>query len=308
MRVIVLGGTGFIGSQLLQQISEKPWEVGVLHRGRTPLNGNGETREILGDQHQDLPEQAKAIRDFGPDWVVDLIGYTAQDAWNRIEAFAGMDTRWLLISSGDVYRSYGIFKDGGSPLAGPDDEGAPLRRQLFPYRQVGASYDELVFNYDKILVERLLQSQWNWRTLTLRLPAVFGPGDRQGRFRDYLDAMRRGVATIAIDRERAPWRWSHTHVSNVAAAIIRILEEQPAEGGVYNLAEKEAPTEVEIAQYLAEQLGWAGAFQLVERQALLAQRQLPGNFDQDLVLDGAKFRERFNFAFPVPIWQGLLEM
>jgi len=308
MKVLILGGTGFIGSPLLEQLSKKNWKVGVLHRGRTPLAGSDNIREVLCDQRESLTEQAANLRAFAPDWVVDLIGYTAQDAWNRIQAFAGMDTRWLLISSGDVYRSYGVFKDGGSPLVGSDDERAPLRRRLFPYRQADAPYDELVFNYDKILVERLLQSQTDWRTVILRLPAVFGPGDRQRRFQDYLDAMRRGVARIPIDRQRAPWRWSHTQVSNVAAAIIRILEAQPAEEGIYNLAEREAPSEVEIAQYLAEQVDWAGAFQLVERQALPAPQRLPGNFDQDLVLDGAKFRERFNFTFPVPIWQGLARM
>jgi nucleoside-diphosphate-sugar epimerase len=72
MRVLVIGGTRFIGPRLVHRLAATEHEVCVFHRGQTTAVLPPAARSILGDRHR-LADHAGEFRRFGPDVVVDMI-------------------------------------------------------------------------------------------------------------------------------------------------------------------------------------------------------------------------------------------
>src|SRR5215831_5844367 len=105
MRVLVIGGTRFIGPRLVRRLAAAGHEVAVFHRGQTTAALPPSARSLLGDRRR-LADHAGEFRRFGPDVVVDMIPFTEQDALSVVAAFRGVAGRLVAISSGDVYRAY----------------------------------------------------------------------------------------------------------------------------------------------------------------------------------------------------------
>lgn len=237
MRVIVIGGTRFIGPHVVRGVEARGHDVVVLHRG----TNCDDPRHIHRDR-LDLP------RDLRGDLVIDMWCMTEAHATSAAEHFRG--ERYIVLSSGDVYRNYDGLR---RRLTTPPDrvplaEDAPLRGTFYPYRDVLP--DPLYLEYDKILVERALASD---RTTVLRLPAVYGPGDEQHRFEAWIDAIDRGEA-VPMTAARAAWRWTHGFVENVADAILLAAFDERAAGRTYNVGDPDGPTQAEWVALLGGQV------------------------------------------------------
>ena len=89
MRVLIIGGTNFIGPPLVRRLVGLGHEVAVFHRGRAPADLPTGVGHIHGDRH-DLGAQAAEFRRFSPAVVVDLIAYTEADATGLVETFRGL--------------------------------------------------------------------------------------------------------------------------------------------------------------------------------------------------------------------------
>ncbi|MFM9735660.1 NAD-dependent epimerase/dehydratase family protein, partial [Streptomyces niveiscabiei] len=85
----------------------------------------------------------------------------------------------------------------------------------------------------------------------LRLPMVYGPGDRQHRLWSYLKRMDDRRPAILMGATQARWRTTRGYVENVAAAIALAVTDDRAAGRIYNVAELDAPEEAEWAQQIA---------------------------------------------------------
>ncbi len=70
MRVLVIGGTGFIGPHITRELIRRDHDVTVFHRGRTSMAPGA--LEILGDR-QRLSESTDNLRALAPDVVVDVV-------------------------------------------------------------------------------------------------------------------------------------------------------------------------------------------------------------------------------------------
>ncbi len=101
MRVLVLGGTGFIGSRVVTRLAGMGHEVAVFNRGRTKADLPLRVRRLIGDQAE-LGDHVQAFRDFAPDVVVGMRLMTEREANAFAGAFAGLACRALVIGSMDV--------------------------------------------------------------------------------------------------------------------------------------------------------------------------------------------------------------
>ena len=122
MRVMVLGGTRFIGAAVVEELHANGHELLVVHRGEHEPADLPEV-DHLHAQRQDLPQLRGPVDDFDPEAVVDNCAYSAADAETALAA-VGDDVRLLVVSSMDVYRAFGAV------LAGTETDPVPRRRDL----------------------------------------------------------------------------------------------------------------------------------------------------------------------------------
>jgi nucleoside-diphosphate-sugar epimerase len=290
MRILVIGGTRFIGPPLVRRLVSEGHEVAVFHRGQTHAELPG-VRHFLGDRNQ-LARHAAELRGFGPQVVVDMVAFFESHAAGLVEVFRGVAERTIVLSSGDVYGAYGVFHgtEPGPIEFTPLNEDARLRGVLFPYRATAKGPDDLAYCYDKIPVERVVLGEPALPCTVLRLPMVYGPGDYQHRLYPYLKRMDDGRPVIVLDEGIARWRCTRGYVENIAASIALVATD-PRAGPVYNLGEAVAFAEAEWVRQVGEVAGWRGEVVVVPRGLL----PVPGDTGQDLVMDTSRIRDELGF-------------
>lgn len=233
MRILMIGGTRFIGAHAAQRFHAQGHDVTVLHRGRAsnPVLPE-EVRHIL-DPAAEYPIKTfpSTVLETPWDVVVHMVAMGEADAHVAMETFQDRCGRMVLISSGDVYRAYGRLTrhEPGLPDPVPLCEDAPLRERFYPYRGQEASLGAYARDYEKILAERVVsESGMDWTIL--RLPKVYGPEDNAN------------LATIYAFAGVPAWCWTHGHVDNVAAAIALASLHPDAGRKIYNVGEETTPT------------------------------------------------------------------
>src|ERR1700740_1932617 len=107
MRVLIIGGTRFIGWHIASALIRAGHSICVFHRGSTLVDGLEGGHEILGEK-ANLLSYREQFREFEPDLVIDCIGYTEAEAARLVETFAGWIPRLIFLSSCDVYRAHAV--------------------------------------------------------------------------------------------------------------------------------------------------------------------------------------------------------
>ncbi|MBX9667921.1 MAG: NAD-dependent epimerase/dehydratase family protein [Candidatus Obscuribacterales bacterium] len=308
MRILVLGGTGFIGSYLVKDLVETGQDVTVVHRGKSGGHLPDNVKSMIFDRRE-LSAHGAQLRKLSPDVVIDMIPRTAQETWMLNRALAGSTGRIVTISSIDVYRAYNRLrkKEPGTPDPTPLKENAPLREQLYPYR--GSAVDALhtAYEYEKILVERLAQSEPGLPSTILRLPVVYGPRDPQIRVFEYLQKMDHGRKAILLGTQQSKWRLTRGYVADVAHAINLASKDSSKENRIFNIGEGEALTEAEWVTLIGKAAGWKGEIVAVEDESLPEHLSQDYDWRQHLVIDSDTFRKEFDWIEKTDRQQALVE-
>lgn len=311
MKVLVIGGTGFTGPHIVTRLSDLGHEVTVFHRGRTETSLPKTVRHIycpsgvLGNRtyFHDFRSEFKGI---APDLVLDMIPVTEQDAKTTIDLFRGIARRIVVISSQDVYWSYGalIGIEQGPPLSAPITEDAPLRERLYPYRSDPPKENDdpmrWMDDYDKILVERAVLGDPDLPGTVLRLPMVYGPNDKQHRMFENLRRMQDRRPAILLEAGLARWRWTRGYVENIADAVVLAVLNDQSKGRVYNVGEPDALSMVEWIGHIGKAMDWDGEVLEASRDILPDKLQEKMNTEHDLVTDSTLIRDELGYKEAVP--------
>src|SRR5437868_3399838 len=267
MKVLVIGGTRSIGPHVVRELLSAGHSLAVYHRG------SNEADLPQSVTHFHSPKAAMPVLEFTPETIsfrpetiLHMVPMGEPDTKAALDAFRNSAKRMVAISSGDVYRAYGIFMNNepGGVEPTPLHEDSALRANLYPYRKIAASADALEYHYDKILVERAVLHDPNIVGTVLRLPKVYGPRDNND------------LATVYRYRNHPQWRWTHSYVENVAHAIALAVMNGQAAGKVYNIGE-------EVTTTVGERLATLPA----SNMPLDAR---PANFQQDTLYDTSRIR------------------
>ncbi len=305
MKVLVLGGTGFIGAEVVKLLFADRHDVAVFHRGETTPDFPAAVHTIAGNRFN-LAKSAKDFEKFAPEIVVDMIAGSQQQARDLMSAFDGIAKRVVVISSADVYRSQDVLygREPGPIEPVPIREDAPLRKNLYPYRSMKMPMvvPYLDFeHYDKILVEEAVKDHPQLPATILRLPMVYGPGDHDylRRFFPYLKRMWDHRTSILLNDKTANWRSTWGYVTNVAHAIRMAVENERATGATYNVAESESLTIADWVRELASTVGWTGKLVITSRACPPPSMPSQFNLDQHFFTDSGKIRKG-NASIPPP--------
>ena len=167
MKILVIGGTHFIGAYLTRELLEQGHEVVLLNRGKqTPFFAFD--IETIHCDKRDIASKRSEIKRHSFDLAIDMVALNIANTQPVLTLLDGMIERICVISSADVYRVFDvIWSLDPSPVDNSAlKEGSPLRRRLFP-RNLIYKGEELHEMYDKIpvecLVQKLYKSSWAFR-------------------------------------------------------------------------------------------------------------------------------------------------
>jgi nucleoside-diphosphate-sugar epimerase len=283
MRVMVLGGTRFIGAAIVEELVANGHELLIVHRGEHEPPDLPEV-DHLHAERQDLPHLRGPVGEFDPEAVVDNCAYSAADAETALAAI-GDDVRLLVVSSMDVYRAFGAVLAGTETDPLPMDETSPVRPDRFPYRdRPQASPD--ADTYEKLDVEAAYLAR---AATVCRLPAVYGERDHQRREEPILRRVRAGRGRIPSGA--GGWLWTRGYVRDVAAGIRLALESDAAVAEILNLGEARTWSMGLWARHVLEAAGAEAELVRVPDVLLPDDLTLLGTISQHLLVDSSKARD-----------------
>jgi UDP-glucose 4-epimerase len=279
MRILVLGGTRFVGRAIVEELVAAGHQVAVMHRGRTTPKDWVTVEHILGDRSE-LLELSDRLAGFSPDVAVDTFALSRNDAQMGSEALSRR-LPMVVLSSMDVYAVYLGVHCGEPVQAVPFDETADLRSQRYPYREQEGRF----IDYDKLDVEEVYLR----RGATIcRLPIIFGPHDTQRR-EDFV------LARIRAGRRRIPfgagnWLASRIHVADVARAVRAVVEHGDLPGEIFNIGPSQTSTVRQWADEIIAAASVDAELVSVPEHLLPSDLAISGTYAQHLLADSSKAR------------------
>jgi len=298
MKILLIGGTGFIGPHVIRHLQASGHDVTVFHRGNRPLPAG--VRQMIGDRNR-LSEHREVLARESFDVVIDFVLSSERQARDLIQILRGITNRILALSSMDVYRAWGVFYglEPGGLQALPLSEDSELRtRPPYPPEVVKKTQKIVSWiddEYDKVPVERVILGDPDLPGTVLRLPMIYGPGDYVHRFYPVLKRIDDRRPFILFSEDVAAVRTPRGYVEDIAAGIAFAATSEHAAGRVYNIGEGEAFSELEWAKKIAAARDWDGEFIVLPREKTPAHLLWPYNPAQHLVVSSNRIREELGY-------------
>jgi nucleoside-diphosphate-sugar epimerase len=309
VRILLIGGNGFIGRPLVAAFQQQGHSLALFHRGTATAPAGVE--QILGDRDR-LSAGAVEWKRFAPDVVIDLVISSGPQAEELMTLFRGKVRRVVMLSSMDVYRAIGVAQgtEPGPLQEVPLTEESELRRGLHPYtseqlKMMRNLFSWVTDDYDKIPAERAVMNDPELPGTVLRLPMVYGPGDPLHRFGPVVKRIVDGRRQIIFPETLAGWRSARGYVENVAAAIALAAGDDRASRRVYNLCEEPSFSELEWARKIAHEMDWGGEFVVLPVERTPPHLLRPGNTAQHWTASSARIRHELGYEEPVKMGEAL---
>lgn len=180
MKLLVLGGTKFLGRHLVETALARGDEVTLFNRGKHNPEIFPEAEKLRGDRDGGLD----VLRGRRWDAVVDTSGYVPRVVRASAELLADAVDFYAFVSSMSVYADFSQPNDEDSPLATLEDESVE--------EVTGETYGPL-----KALCERALEEVMPGRVLSVRAGLIVGSYDSTERFTYWTGRVARGGEVLA---------------------------------------------------------------------------------------------------------------
>jgi 2'-hydroxyisoflavone reductase len=228
MRLLILGGTGFIGPHQVRYALARGHRVTVFNRGRQKAAWPAPVEQLLGDRDRDL----KALE--GRDWDVCIDNPTSLPIWVRDVArvLKGHVGLYVFISTISVYAASDRPADETAPLA--------VYKGADPMAETTQSLnaDRRLYGPLKAQCEKEAQAQYGEAATTIiRASLIVGPNDETDRFTYWPARLARGGDILAPGDGSDPVQF--IDVRDLAEWTIRVAEERTT--GVFNAAGPDHP-------------------------------------------------------------------
>ena len=205
-RILILGGTGFLGPQVVRAASAGGHEVTLFNRGKTNPDLFPDLESLMGDRDGGL----SALKGRRWDAVVDTSGYVPRVVDQSAALLADHVDRYLFVSTISVYAS----------LASTNiDEDEPVGVLEDPTVETidGETYGPL-----KALCEQVVRDRYGERATIVRPGLIVGPGDPTDRFTYWPVRVARGSDVLAPGDGKDPVQF--IDVRDLGEWMVRCLE------------------------------------------------------------------------------------
>ena len=210
MRLLILGGTKFLGRAVVEAALARGHEATIFTRGQTNPGLFPEAEHLVGDRTGDL----SALEGRRWDAVVDTSGYVPHVVRRSAELLSPATEQYTFVSSISVYPEFSQPVHEESPLAELAD-GQPADELMSDYANYGAL---------KALCEREVVEAFAGRALAVRAGLIVGPHDPTGRFTYWPHRLARGGEVLAPGPPERPVQF--VDVRDLAEWIVTASEER----------------------------------------------------------------------------------
>jgi len=234
MKLLVLGGTKFLGRHAVAHALEQGHEVTTFTRGQTNPELFAEAEHLYGDRDGELD----VLHGGTWDGVVDTSGYVPRVVRQSAELLRDKVQRYVFVSSISVYADFSRPVTTATPTAELDD---PDTEDVLP------NYGAL-----KAACERVVEEVYGDRSTRVRAGLIVGPHDPTDRFTYWPRRIARGGDVLAPGSPDAPVQF--VDARDLGAWLVKLALEGP--GGVFDATGPAEPlTMGELLERMREVIG-----------------------------------------------------
>jgi 2'-hydroxyisoflavone reductase len=216
LKVLVLGGTAFLGPEIVGPAVARGHAVTLFNRGKTNPGLFPDLERLRGDRNGDV----KALEGRAWDVVIDTSAYVPKHVRSVMEVLAEKVRHYVLVSTISVYPKLGENRE-------PVDEETPVGtvEETPDVKVTGATYGPL-----KALCEQAAEKAMPGRVANVRPGLIVGPGDPTNRFTYWPVRIARGGDVLCPGDGSSEAQ--AIDVRDLGRWIVRVAEERTV--GVYN--------------------------------------------------------------------------
>jgi len=226
LRILFLGGTGFLGPHQIRHALARGHEVTMFNRGSNAGMYGAEVEELVGNRDERIDDGLSVLRgDREWDVVVDNSGYVPRHVRDSVELLKDRCGRYVYVSTVAVYDfDQGEVFSEDSPLAKLEDPSVE--------KVTGETYGPL-----KAACDRIVQEALGSRGTIVRPTYVVGPGDHTDRFTYWVDRVYRGGDILAPGGRGRIAQW--VDARDLCPWVVTLAEQDTP--GVFNAVGPSSP-------------------------------------------------------------------
>lgn len=296
MKVLIIGGTGNISTGIAKRLLQRGDSLTLYNRGKRRPDFEGDFQTLTGDrkEHRAFEIQMQESGTF--DCVIDMVGFSPEDAESAVRAFSGRTGRYIFCSTVDVYtkpaKRYPIREDS---------DRQPLSKFRYAYNK--ARLEEIFFEACET---------GNFPLTIIRPAATYQDSSTPVGFagNHLLHRLREGKPIIVWGDAL----WAFSHRDDVAHAFIGGIDNPSATGKAYHVAGEELISWKQYYGTLARAAGWPAPdfvsipTDILNRFAPLSAEWCDLNFQYNNVFDNTAAKEDLNYNYTISWEQGAKRM
>jgi len=300
MKVLVIGGTKFIGKSIVDYSLKAGHEVVLFNRGETP--SSRDLVLIKGDI-ENIIDQKNEILQHNFDIVVHCIAYTEKHAEDIRGILKYNKTKLIILSSCDSYETFQGLNRQVDKAELPINEDSPLSSMKYYWRDSTVKGSR-ANKYDKNLLTDILMDGYSnkeFNLIVFKLPLVFGPGDYQypGRHGALIQRiLDKKEDLILSDREQCQV-YTYGYIDNIGAAIVFSFNKEICNGKIYNLGDDKSRTRRKWAEMYAACANWSFNYHIIPEELIRKDKSFRNAPPQHLLINSSLYARETGFKNPI---------
>lgn len=246
MRILIVGGTKFVGLAIAREAIARGHEVELFHRSSEVPSGTEAAKHLVGDRTKDFT----ALQVGEWDAVIDVCGYRPHEIHALYDVFAGRVRKYVFISTISVY-------DGGIPFNSAESAQQADTDFLAALDPITVEMSARTYGPLKVLCEEAVREHYEDH-LIIRPTFVIGEDDYTDRFTRWVQRIAAGGVVDAPEPKAG--RIQYIDARDLAAFTLHALEDD-RKGAFHVAAPNGGTTFEELLETIREVVG-AGAAEL----------------------------------------------
>ncbi len=231
MKVLLIGGTGFISTRLAAKLLQAGHEVSILTRGKSQSRlPQAKNLTYLTADRSDQGSLRQALGKSTFDAVYDMVAYTPQESKLAVDMLEGKCGRFIHCSTVSVYM---VSYDVQCPITEDQDKGALM--DFFPRNPFGMEYGMNKRKCEDVLWDA--HDEKRFPVSMLRPTYVCGPHDPVKREFFWIERILDGKPVLVPGS--GDFAFQNVCVEDVADGFVALLNQPASIGQAYNMAGEE---------------------------------------------------------------------